>query len=240
MKNIRSLILWVSLALALSVPFGAGAVTRQIGGVDVSLPAPDGFAAPDEATGRVRTLGESMTPPTNRLLEIFVSNDDLTAFGTGKRPSMQRYFLVQTLRQTEAQNLKIADFATVRNLLRGQAQEFAKRVTPDIQKFFDNASPGIGNQLGVSGLSIKVGEIAIQDVFDERQNSISLLALTKYAVQAGNKKLDVPVVMAMTTMLLHGKIVYFYAYSGLKSVADADWVRAQTRAWVPVATAENQ
>ncbi len=43
----------------------------------VQLPVPAGFADPSRALPQMRQLGERMTPPSNRLLAIFMSQADI-------------------------------------------------------------------------------------------------------------------------------------------------------------------
>ncbi|MDQ6684256.1 MAG: hypothetical protein M3Z16_03945 [Pseudomonadota bacterium] len=124
--------------------------------------------------------------------------------------------------------------------MRIQAQELANKAAPSVQAQMSSAAKSIGDKAGVADMSLRVGELRMGEIFDETPTSISLLAMTKYSVVAGGKQMELPMTMAMTTMLLHGKIVYFYACSVLKSPADTEWVRAQTKAWVPRALAANR
>ena len=180
-----------------------------------------------------------MTPASNRLLAIFMSQADINSALAGQQPAMARYFMAQTLRQTESSQISEADFAQVKTLLRQQYQSLLTELGPKVQNELDRAAREMGRDLGQDLLVLKAGELKGLEVFDERAASISLLAATKYRVQVGDNVSEVPMAMGITTAVIRGKLVYFYAYSVFQSAADLDWVRSVTRAWLPLAASSN-
>lgn len=233
-------LLFLAASAALGAESQAPASAARIGATQIAIPAPAGFAEPSATVPQLRSLGETMTPPTNRLLAMFVSDADLGRGRTGVAPELRRYFFVQTFRQTESRTLASADFATVKETLRTQSQQLMTRVTPTVQGYLASAARSIGEQSGNAGLSVQIGEVKVQDIIDGGDNAISVVAITKYAVQNAGKTEELPVAMAMTTMLVRGKLVYFYAFSRLTSAADIDWVRSQTQQWLPRMKLENR
>jgi hypothetical protein len=228
----RILTLGASLIVMHSASFSAeSAVTERVGSTSVSLPTPPGFTEASGPAPGFRRLGETMTPPTNRLLAVFLSDGDIVRAAAGKPPELIRYFMVQTLRHTEGMVLTPADFAQVRDLLRTQYKELLHRAKPGFQGELDRMAGEFGKQAGASDLSLKLGEMTALEVFDDRPQSISLLALTKYVVHAAGKTEEAPVAMSMTTAILKGKVVYLYAYSRYRSAADIEWVRSEMSAW---------
>jgi hypothetical protein len=211
----------------------------SIGLTLIEVPIPDGFADASRALPALRQLGERLTPPGNRLLALLIPRADMALARTGQPPSMQRYMMVQTLRQTENQTLTESDFEGVRKLLREQYQGLLKSATPAVQGLLDNSAREIGRDAGVDGLQLKVGDMQGLEVFDERPWSISLLAATRYAVQVGEQTQEVPMAVGITTALVRGKVVYFYAYALFQASDDLDWVRSVTRAWLPLAAKAN-
>lgn len=239
-----ALSLAVAWLAAASVAAGAAdspdAASAQIGATQIAVPAPAGFVEPSRAVPPLRELGETMTPATNRMIAMFVTSDDLAKARAGKPPSMQRYFFVQTFRQTEARDLSAADFAKIKDVLRNQTQQLVGRAALAVQGQLASAVKSIGDKSGNPGLSMKVGEVKVQDLFEDSENSITVIAITKYAIQNGGKTQETPVAMSMTTALVRGKIVYFYAYSLLSSPDDIDWVRTQGRQWLPRMNQQNR
>ncbi len=206
----------------------------------VQLPVPAGFADPTRVLPQMRQLGERMTPATNRLLAIFMAQTDIDSSLAGQQPAMSRYFMAQTLRQTETSQISEGEFGQVKTMLRQQYQSLLKQIGPKVQGELDRAAREIGQDAGQESLSLKTGELKGLEVFDERAGSISLLAATQYQVQVGDRVNEVPMAMGITTAVIKGKLVYFYAYSVYRGAADLEWVRSVTRDWLPLAVSSNQ
>ena len=216
-----------------------GTVQAPIERTLVQLPVPAGFADPSRALPQMRQLGERMTPATNRLLAIFMSQADIDSALAGQQPAMSRYFMAQTLRQTESSQISEGEFDQVKTMLRQQYQSLLNQIGPKVQDELNRAAREIGRDVGQESLSLKAGELKGLEVFDERAASISLLAATKYQVQVGERVEEVPMAMGITTAVIKGKLVYFYAYSVFRSAADLEWVRSATREWLPLAASSN-
>ena len=234
----------LSTLLVLSLPAVPGHAAEEdvpvnVGRTLLRLPVPAGFVDAARPLPPMRLLGERMTPPSNRLLAIFISDEDLARAQGGQPPQMARYFMAQTLRQAEESAITEAEFQGVRQLLRQQYQSLLTQIASQAQGHLDNAVRDIGRDAGVDGLSLKMGELKGLEIFDDQAMSISLLAATKYAVQVGDQTQEIPMAMGITTATLRGKLVYFYAYAVYRNAADLDWVRQSTRAWLPRAQASN-
>lgn len=211
-----------------------------VGRALLQLPVPPGFVEPSRSIPNFRTLGERMTPPGNRLLALFIAEGDERLALSGQPPTMQRYYMAQTLRQTEEQSLGSDDFGQVKELLRKQYQQLLSNVTGAAQNLLDKAMTEIGRDAGQAAPTLKIGELRGLEVFDEREGSISLLAATKLAVQQpGGEMQDVPLAMSITTARVKDKLLYFYAYSHFRDKADLDWLRSTTREWLPRLAAAN-
>jgi hypothetical protein len=237
MRRFLSLVLTVCLPL-----LGTGAARAaeetypvSIGRALVTLPIPPGYVEPSRTVPPIRNLGERMTPPSNRLLAVFVSEQDESAARGGQQPGMERYFMAQTLRQTEDAPLTEQEFDQVKTMLRQQYQTLLTSVTSQAQGHIDNALRDIGQESG----RMKIGEFKGLEVTDERAFSISLLAMTKLALQQGERTLEVPLAMSITTARVKDKLVYFYADSLLRGPEDLDWLRTVTRDWLPRLLAAN-
>ncbi len=242
MRRFFRLLLALSLPLLAADGAHAADATYQapIGRALVELPVPPGFIEPSRSVPPLRTLGERMTPPSNRLLALFVSDSDERDAREGRQPGMARYYMAQTLRQTEEQALGGDDFGQVKTVLRQQYQQLLSSVAGTAQGHLDNAMREIGRDAGQDAPNLKLGELRGLDVFDEREGSISLLAMTKLAIQqAGGQVLEIPIAMSITTARVKDKLVYFYAYSQYRDKTDLDWLRGTTRDWLPRLAAAN-
>lgn len=176
-------------------------VQAPIGLKLLKLPLPAGFADAMRDLPQMRAIGERVTPPSNRLLALFMSQEDHQRAKGGQAPAMQRYFMVQTLRQAESASVSPAEFAEVRTMLRQQYKSLVQQA---------------GNQ--VQGL---------------------LASATRFVVQSEGRSDEVPTSMAITTAVLKGKLLYFYAYAVYRDAQDLDWLRGVTRDWLTLASAGN-
>lgn len=231
--------LFLTSAININVDAAGVSTVAKIGSVPISLPIPRTFIEPSAGVPEVRALGETITPPTNRLLTILVPGRYETQIRSGNIPELDRYFLIQTPRKNEASFWTTADFSKLKTLLRGQHQQMLNHITPQIQRLMDSTLQDKSPVHNPNVTDVVVGEIKVQEIFDEKSNSISLLALSKSTVRIGDKIQEQPMAMASTTLLIKGKIVFFYAYSYLRSPADIDWIRTQTKMWLSRVSVEN-
>jgi len=230
------------LALWMAMPQGHAAqedTPANVGRTLLQLPVPPGFVDAARPLPQMGVVGERMTPPSNRLLGMFIAEQDLARAQGGQVPEMARYFMAQTLRQAEDKGFTEAEFQAVRQLLRQQYQTLLMQIAPAAQGHLDQAAREIGRDAGVDASSLKMGELKGLEIFVDTATAISLLAATKYAVQTDKETQEIPMAMGITTATLRGKLVYFYAYAVYRGPADLDWVREVTRAWLPRAQASN-
>ena len=246
MSRLPTLLMAALLALQGLLPLAAHAaepgVPAPIGMKLLDLPVPDGYVEVLRELPQLRAIGERVTPPGNRLLALFMAQDDLARARAGQPPRMQRYFMVQTLHQAEAGMVSEDEFAQLRSALRQQFQSLLSQASAPAQAQLDAATRELGRDLGREGpeaLSLKLGTMQGLDVFDEAPASISLLAATKVQVQTEGRTDEVPMAMAITTAVFKGELLYFYAYAVYRDAADLDWLRGVTRDRLPLADASN-
>lgn len=210
----------------------APAFKAMVGLAEVQIPSPAGFSEASATAPALRQLGETNTPPSNRLLAFFVADADLKLVASNERPSLSRYFMVQTLRSTERDVISTQGMREVKDLLRTQYKSVLSQAQPQIESHLAAVSQKLGAQAGRPELNIKVGEILPLEVFDERTYSISFAALSKVTLTTDAVTREVPLVVAMTTLTVRGKLVYFYAYSVYDVPDDVAWARTATTEWL--------
>lgn len=149
MSRLFTLLLSARLAALAPVHLRAAepGVQAPIGLKLLDLPVPAGFVEALRDLPQLRLIGERMTPPSNRLLALFMSQEDHQRARTGQAPSMKRYFMAQTLRQAEAAVVSDVEFAQVKDLLRQQYQGLLKEAGAQAQGLLDSATREIGRGL---------------------------------------------------------------------------------------------
>jgi hypothetical protein len=114
---------FVAFVLAFAASAGARAapdrVVENVGGVDVALPVPAGYVV---ARGSdLIAMAELLTPTPMRLVALFIDESDMRLHDSGQAMQLQRYFLVQTVRQLEALTLGDAEIASLKANVRLQS-----------------------------------------------------------------------------------------------------------------------
>jgi hypothetical protein len=235
MPSLRTLFVVLSLLCLLPAAFAQSAVPAfqaMVGPAEVQIPSPAGFNEASAMAPSLRQLGETNTPPSNRLLAFFVADADLKRVADNERPSLSRYFMVQTLRSTERDVISTQGMREVKDLLRTQYKSVLSKAQPQIESHLAAVSQKLGAQAGRPELNIKVGELLPLDIFDERTHSISFAALSKVTLTTDAVTREVPLVVAMTTLTVRGKLLYFYAYSVYDGPDDVAWARTATTEWL--------
>ena len=184
----------------------------EVGGVKIDVQAPIGFHEISSLSPETRNLAETMTPPSNRLLAIFVSEDDLGRIMKGEVPKFGRYMLLQVFRELENTNISNGQFRQLVAQIKAQQNTLPKEYELS-QK-------------------MKIGEHVPLGVFFEQSNAIGFASLVKYQAEAEGEKLDYVVAGGTSFIRVKQKVLYAYVYGTYENQDDLNWVRSKSREWV--------
>lgn len=252
MKNYSARLLAV-LALALSVnntyaldQSAAKQVAKpievNISGTRILIPEPKNYSDPSSMMPAIRQFGENMTASTNRLLNFFMSDDDVKALLAQSAPQLHRYFMVQTLRAAEGVNMSEREYGMVRDQLKSQYKklfdENAARMQSEIDMAVDRLKKD-SKSPQAQELSLKLGEMKVLEVIGD-DSYVSLIAKTLVQANVNGELKQIPMVMGLTNTMVKGKILYFFAYARLNSDEDIAWIKSQTATWIPSLFAANK
>jgi hypothetical protein len=245
MPYLRLVLLIVSLLLgplaeASDNPSTAGTWPTAVGQTRLSLPIPDGYSEATSVAPSLRQIGERLTPPINRLLGYFVDKGEIRALRPEAGSGLKRYFLVQTFRQTETVDISPAEFSQVKDVIRGQYKQMLPESAQTMQQQIDSTVQELQASTGTALTGLRIGEIRGLEVFLDESQAISVLAITKIAVQTQDATVETPMAVGMNTALIGRKLVYFYAYTTYSGEEDLEWVRAQSKAWLAKAAELNR
>jgi len=111
----------MAVAFALVAPARAAPdrVVEKVGGVEIALPVPAGFAIARGAD--LISMAELLTPFPMRPLAFFVEEADMRARDIGQPMLMRRYVIVQTVSQLEALTLGPPEIASLKASVRQQS-----------------------------------------------------------------------------------------------------------------------
>jgi hypothetical protein len=230
---------FILLALSLSAPAYAEPVQSTIGGVSIKLPEPAGFANPGTEFPAAMTMLEAATPPTNRVLTVFIPEVNLKSLRAGQELEMKRYFAVQSVRALEQTTLSQKDVEEFKGVLKNSQRELMNQMNKMKDSAVADAEKKLSTALDDPTLTLKIGEILPRGVFNETPNSVSLAMLTRFSSIASGKPEDQLVAVVVTYVLVKNKLVLLGAYSQYTSQADIDWLVNASKLWAAEAIVIN-
>ena len=236
---VRIIILFFIQIFAIQPAFSSSPVEVNIGTTRIILPAPHGFSDPSGLSKNMEFAAEAMTPPSNRLLKFFIPDKDLGKISSDKSPTLNRYFVVQTMRKLDSANVSDSDFFKLRESLKSQQKNLFDQSQIKIKNNADIASKKIGEKFGDPTFLLKIGEVLPLGVFHVTNSSLGFSAITKNSFVVNGVSKETPIVMSAIISLLKGKLIYLYTYSVFKSNADTDWTQSASRHWFASISSSN-
>ena len=184
-------------------------------------------------------MAKNMTYSANRLLGMYVEDDDYKALISGNSTDLRRYALVQTLRSLEQSELSAEGFLQISTKMKEQYAKSIKISQTILDQETKRVSQKIAEQTDDKSFDMKVGEIKVDQIL-EFKNAILILAKTIIQVQSEGAMHHVPMQVGMGTARVNGKLVYFYSYSRFESEKDVAWVRDINEQWFAAIDAANK
>lgn len=235
----RILLFCLLQLIGIQPAISASSVVEIVGGIPIAFPAPPGFTDASSISKDLLGVGEAITPPTNRLLALFISEPDIKRVASGKSATLRRYFMAQTLRKLESTNVSARDFAKLREMFKQQQSDLLERNRSKTQQNLDAALRQLVRKFRDPSLAVKVGEILPLGIFHDRDSSVGMVALAKYSFMIDGKTEEIPMAMAMMAALVKGRVIYLYTYSVYKSNADFEWALSVSEQWVSTVASVN-
>lgn len=222
---------WLPLAILSFFPMGVSASSTQVnvGGVTIETPALEGFYEVSEIAPEVRKLSETMVPPTNRLLGVYVSEKDYRRILEGEYPEFDRYIFLQVGRDIERKNITQKGFRELSGYLKTQQEEILAATQKRVGNLLENTAEKLSEDYDVS-FDMKVGEQVPAGVFLDRPNALGFLTLVKYQGNLDGEKLDYVVAGGTLVLKIKRRLLYAYVYSTYEEQPDIDWVRSESTA----------
>lgn len=205
--------------------------SATIGSTTVNIATPAGYTDPSLRAPRIMQVMTKLTPPTNRLLKMYMQSSDVDTMMTGKQFDMEKYFLVQTALQAEWLEAQPSDFAKLKAELRALSAS-------DNVKLMDNAQPGIdqgvkdiGKMVGDPEFAIKLNDSEALGIYRETPRSISMLNSSTVDGTVAGIVSSKRMAAGTTILLIKGKILYLYTFAPHRSEADLAWIRTTAESW---------
>lgn len=224
---------------------GTHSISIKIGEQTIHLPEPEGFYEVNHLSETMRKFTETLTPPENRLLAVFVSGK---SFGQIMRNDStwiknnaalgDRYMLVQVFREDENENISNLEYAKFKDSLKQKQLPFEK-VKDHVGDIIKKATAEISQEHDI-GLDYKYDKPVSLGVFMDKSDVVAFAVLMKTQKRL-NRTSTVSFQVGGTSILkTKDKILFIYVYSNFDTVEDLDWVQAVSSRWVEQILLENQ
>ena len=221
-----ALLVVATLGNAASVNFGARTL---------EIPAPGQNKPVATSFPGVLEINSGYLPPANRLVDMYVTPDQVKEIGNAGHPALDHYFELQVPRTLEGIHIPAEQFAQGRpNIKAGLEKEFGK-IQTDADGLARNGNQHLhevtGNQSNVSMNSI--GSIGIfreesWGVFFSMQSAVAITGHT-----------PIPMIISGAIVWINGQVLYLYAVSQGTGKADIQWTQQSLNAWVNAIHAAN-
>lgn len=202
----------------------------NIDGQEIKIQAPVGFYEISSLSPETRRIVETLTPPTNRLLAVFVSEEDLGRILKGESPVLNRTVLLQVNRELE--NIKFTNelFLQLVNLIKKQQNTLLSETKSKVNSVLDNAGKTFSKKFDVQ-LKIEVGEQVPLGIFNDKPKVLAFASLSKYEIKVEDEKVDLVRVIGSSLILLKGRMFYAYINSDYKTKNDVNWIKSKSKKW---------
>lgn len=218
------------LALAACAVADAQAAPVAFGKRTLEIPAPTGFVAVAKISPELLRLSEGYLPAGNRLVEIYLSEDEAAALARGEGAQMQRYFQLQVMRSVDGQPISAEEFSTASK----QVEDGIRETIPSLAaEYGDIAAKGNAQVKDAVGVDpgVELGPATYLGAFRrEPWGTFFTIALTVASGDAASRS-DERTVGASALVLVNHQVLYLYSYNDYGSEADRRWAEGAVSAW---------
>ncbi len=232
----------IGLTAALLISAGAVAAeavvqTSRLGGSKIRLPAPAGFRAAGAYRGLTTAAVRRATPETNRLLDYYLSPQDLYRVKHGANAFLRRYMVVQTHRRFVHQDISRDQFRHVVDASRRRHQELVFQLTRRKAESLQTTLAQLRRRLGAT---FRIGRPVPLGVLSHSDRHLTMGYVFNYSsnlVAGMQRQLRIGTV---SIVRVKNKLLFLYVYGGYESGRDLDWVKRTSRRWVSSILAYNR
>lgn len=233
---ISATIALINAAVAASNP-----AVLDIGGVEIRIPAPDGFFRIDGIDHEYDRLARSLVPPHNRSIAQFGTERELAELLAGRWPSAKRGFGVQVMRALESVRATRSQFDRIKDRLKTDLLEV--ETDPEFQRLIREMELGISKgffDLDGTAHNVTIGNPIPLGIYDETAESLLFsMLMTAYVDGANDDDIFVGMVSG-ACIHINERVLYLYATSEYVDNTDIEWVRTALMNWRDEVVKANQ
>ena len=238
MRNVRTVFVF---GLAYLVIFSSNirAVEITVSDTTINIPSPSQFAEISSLSPETFQMFKDMSPASNRLLAVFVSEADSGRLLRGESAILNQYMMVQSNKTFEGLSLAKHQFKEIREVMRKQYDSVFQEKRDLIDQMTKKAGDALSKSFNAE-IGLEIGEVVPLGVDSDTTSSITISQLTKLKAIVSGQSSESVVAGTMTTMLVGGKVLYLYVFRTYHNDADLTWARKTAQDWVSQTLAANE
>lgn len=230
---------FLARAIALLALAGsAHAEPLAFGARTLEVPAPEGFVGASRDVPQFVAISQAYLPASNRLVEVYISPDDLAAFTGLREPTLARYFQLQAARNMEGRAISAEGFEQARGIMEAELEKALSDTSAMTRELTEKGNAQLQETTG-SQAKLSFGGIRYLGVTRREPWGLFFALESNVAVtgdpggQQGGK-----VVSAGALVLVNHQLLNLYAYANDAPDAGA-WTQGAVNAWADAVRAAN-
>ena len=231
MNECKIIAVW---AVVLFVNIQTQSAEIRVGEQNITISSPSGFSEISSISPEISQLGKDMVlpvPPTNRLLAVFISQDDIDSLIQGEDGQFNSFMTVQSVKKIESLSFTEDQFNELRAVLRSQ-----------FDTIFDTMAELSGRSISKTideEVDYNVGDIVPLGIDSETESSITASMFTTDKLTVAGEFIEDITAVTWCMLLVNGKIISLHVYRAYNETSDLEWTRQTTQSWANSILSEN-
>lgn len=235
-RNARALAFALAMLFASPLAWAQQVVALQVGGEDLRFEVPDGYLQTSIAQPQLFEIASAAVPPSNRLVEGFVSEADAKRMIAGSNAEGAAY-QVQSLRNAEALTFSDEDWEALRPSITKSMRETDMNAIA--QAMSDSSAERMGGVMGMK-VGLEFGDIGKPLLYHDDKDSVRFVMLVPGTVTVAGVQKQLVIECAGAILPLARKVVFLYVFRKHGDGEDSSLSRATLDDFVARAIALNQ
>lgn len=226
----------ILLAVLLLVPHVADANTISVGGRDMRIPTPAGFAPVTEGMGELHEMQALFVAPGNEEFITFVPEELVPQLLQGDIPELDRRFSVQTAASALRAEVSTASFQELKSQVRADNSRMIREVEARVPGWMEQLNENFNERYQFDP-ALSMSQVVPLPVHHEGPRSMGYSAFAQYRMDDEHgEPFDFIVTVTATFVHVGGRVLFLYAYGAEDDLA---WTRDAAKAWAAEIIAAN-
>lgn len=217
-----------ALVACASLKAHAGSVELRVGDAQVPVAVPVGQVRVSQASPQLFDLYATLMPASHRLVEAFATEADVSRSLAGEF-SKDVAYQVQVVLNVEGRDVGAAEWRE------GRPQVAREIGLVDMQAVSHALAPGASERLSAAAgapVELRFGEAGRMSAYGDDPRSVRFSMLMPVSARAAGTSITAQVECAGAVTVVHGKLLFLYAYRVHHDGDDASIIRTALDRWV--------